>query len=83
VDPHEILGVSLAATEEEIRGAFRKLALEWHPDRNASPEAPSKFNEISWAYAVLVNPDQREIAGLDDILTVLFRRAYGGPPKEV
>lgn len=82
MDPYQVLGVSPTATEEEIRSAFRKLALEWHPDRNASPEAPFKFGEISKAYATLTNPRQREIIGGDDILTVLFRRAYGGPPKE-
>jgi len=83
MDPYKVLGVAADASEEEIRSAFRQLALEWHPDRNPDPGALLKFNEISKAYAILIDPRQRETAGGDDILTVLFRRAYGGPSKEV
>jgi len=52
-DYHRILGVSAKATLEDIRRAFRKLALEFHPDRNKSPEAGDRFKEISEAYAIL------------------------------
>ena len=44
---YEILGVDLDASDEEIRRAFRKLALEYHPDRNKEAGAEERFKEIS------------------------------------
>lgn len=60
-DYYEILGVSRDASLEEIKRAYRKLALKYHPDRNKSKEAEEKFKEISEAYAVLSDPKKREI----------------------
>jgi curved DNA-binding protein CbpA len=59
-DYYAILGVAHNATDAEIRKAYRKLALEWHPDRNqGKSEATEKFKEISEAYAVLIDPSKR------------------------
>ena len=58
-DYYEILGVEKSASDEKIRKAFRKLALEFHPDRNKSPDASEKFKEISEAYQVLTDIDKR------------------------
>ena len=58
-DYYEVLGISRNNTEEEIRKAFRKKALEYHPDRNKSPDAESKFKEINEAYQVLSDPTKR------------------------
>jgi len=58
-DYYEILGVSRNATKEEIKNAYRKLALKYHPDRNKSPEAEERFKEISEAYAVLSDEEKR------------------------
>ena len=58
-DYYEVLGVSRSNTEEDIRKAFRKKALEYHPDRNKSPDAESKFKEINEAYQVLSDPNKR------------------------
>ncbi|MBS7610579.1 DnaJ domain-containing protein, partial [Candidatus Bathyarchaeota archaeon] len=58
-DYYEILGVSRNATKEEIKEAFRKLAFQYHPDRNKSPEAAERFKEISEAYAVLSDDEKR------------------------
>ena len=58
-DYYEVLGVDRAATPEQIKQAYRQLALKWHPDRNPSAEATDKFREISEAYAVLSDEAKR------------------------
>ena len=58
-DYYDVLGVSRGASLEEIKEAYRKLAVEWHPDRNKSPEAGEKFKEINEAYEVLSNSEKR------------------------
>ena len=58
-DYYEVLGVSKNDSEEDIRKAFRKKALEYHPDRNKSPDAESKFKEINEAYQVLSDSNKR------------------------
>jgi molecular chaperone DnaJ len=58
-DYYEVLGVSRNSTEEEIRGAFRKLAFKFHPDRNSNPDAEAKFKEINEAYEVLSDQQRR------------------------
>jgi len=59
-DYYEILGVSRNATQDEVKGAYRKLALQYHPDRNKSPEAEGRFREVSEAYAVLADQEKRK-----------------------
>jgi curved DNA-binding protein CbpA len=57
---YQTLGIDPQATPDEIRRAYRKLALEWHPDRNpGNPDATKRFQEISEAYAVLIDPQKR------------------------
>ena len=59
-DYYEVLGVSKSATPEELKKAYRKLALQYHPDRNpGDKEAEEKFKEAAEAYEVLSNPDKR------------------------
>ena len=60
-DYYEILGVPRNATEAEIKKAYRRLALKYHPDKNAgNKEAEERFKEINEAYAVLTDPQKRE-----------------------
>ena len=53
-DYYEVLGVTRTVTEQELKSAYRKLALQLHPDRNPNnPDAEEKFKEVSEAYAIL------------------------------
>ncbi|XP_026873747.2 dnaJ homolog subfamily B member 14 [Electrophorus electricus] len=58
-DYYEVLGVGKDANEEELKKAYRKLALKFHPDKNHAPGATEAFKKIGNAYAVLSNPDKR------------------------
>ena len=59
-DYYDILGVSKSSSLDEIKKAYRKLALEWHPDRNKKSEAHEKFKEINEAYAVLSDAKKKQ-----------------------
>ena len=56
---YALLGVARDASEADIKKAYRKLAMEFHPDRNPAPEAEAKFKEITEAYEVLREPQKR------------------------
>jgi molecular chaperone DnaJ len=58
-DYYEVLGVSKNASKEEIKDTYRKLAMQYHPDRNKAADAEDKFKEISEAYAVLSDEQKR------------------------
>lgn len=58
-DYYEVLGVPRDASTEEIKRAFRRLAMKYHPDRNRSPDAEARFKEINEAYEVLSDPEKR------------------------
>jgi molecular chaperone DnaJ len=61
-DYYEVLGIQRGASEQEIKSAYRKLALQYHPDRNPNnPDAEEKFKECSEAYAVLADAEKRSM----------------------
>jgi DnaJ-class molecular chaperone len=59
--PYEVLGVSKDASEDTIKRAYRKLSLQYHPDRNSSPEASAKFQSINEANEILSDPQKRRM----------------------
>lgn len=58
-DYYEVLGLDKSASQDDIKKAFRKLAFQYHPDRNKEPDAEEKFKEISEAYAVLSDEQKK------------------------
>ncbi len=60
MDPYSILGVSRTASQEEIKKAYRRLAMEFHPDRNESPDAEEEFKKVSEAHSLIGTPSARE-----------------------
>ena len=87
-DHYETLGVSREATPEEIKKAYRKLARQLHPDVNPSEEAAEKFKDVTHAYDVLSDPEQRQrydmggqggnMGGFGDIFETFFGGGFGG-----
>ena len=58
-DYYEILGVSKTADEREIKKAYKRLAMKYHPDRNQEQDAETKFKEVKEAYEVLTDDQKR------------------------
>lgn len=77
-DYYQTLGVSKSASAEEIKKAYRKLALQYHPDRNKSADAAEKFKEVTHAYEVLSDTQKRQT--YDQFGAAAFEQGAAGGP---
>src|SRR5512141_2998524 len=88
-DYYEILGVPKNASTDDLKGAFRKMARQYHPDVNKESDAEERFKEINEAYAVLSDEDKRAaydryghagvngMGGAPDFSTIDFSDIFG------
>nr|XP_033771903.1 dnaJ homolog subfamily B member 4 isoform X1 [Geotrypetes seraphini] len=91
-DYYSVLGIEKGASDEDVKKAYRKQALKWHPDKNKTSHAEEKFKEVAEAYEVLSDPKKREIydqfgeeglkggAGVPDGQGGNFRYTFHGDP---
>src|ERR1700720_4587483 len=78
-DYYQVLGVSRTCTEVELKAAYRKLAMQHHPDRNPGDKGcEHRFKELSEAYEVLKDPEKR--AAYDRFGHAAFEHGMGGGP---
>ena len=77
-DYYDTLGISKSASEQEIKTAYRRQALKWHPDRNKTTEANDKFKDVTKAYEVLSDSKKREM--YDQYGESAFNRGGPGNP---
>lgn len=75
-DYYEVLGVTRGAQDDDIKKAFRRLALQFHPDRNSEPDAAERFKEATEAYQVLSDSEKRNL--YDRFGHSAFERGGGG-----
>ncbi|XP_072490110.1 dnaJ homolog subfamily C member 5G [Notamacropus eugenii] len=81
---YEVLELPPRAKPEEIRKAYRKLALKYHPDKNPEdPNAAERFKEINAAHSILADPDQRQIYNMYGTMGLYMANQYGSDTAKI
>lgn len=81
-DPYQILGIARGSGPEAVKAAYRRLALQYHPDRNPSPEAARQFLRIQRAYEVLTKPGKHRVKYSKPGYGRSTARTYSPPPPK-
>ena len=75
---YQILGLDSNASIDEVKKAYKKLAIKWHPDKNSSPEATEKFRQITEAYSKIINPNSNDNEiNIENIFNNIFSEIGG------
>ncbi|XP_027706398.1 dnaJ homolog subfamily C member 5G [Vombatus ursinus] len=81
---YDMLELPQGATPEEIRKAYRRLALKYHPDKNPEdPDAAERFKEINAAHSILADPDQRQIYNMYGAMGLYMANQYGSETVKI
>ena len=85
-DFYKILGIKKSSNQNDIKKAYRKLSIKYHPDKNSDPSAKDKYKEINEAYDVLSEPDKRRAydrSGEEGVNQLLNQGAGGMNPFDI
>jgi hypothetical protein len=77
IDSYNILGLPVGASKDDIKKAYQRLARQWHPDINKSPEAEKKIKEINQAYEILTTTQQPLVNPFSDFSRMFWGASSG------